>query len=312
MSTHILSTALSSLRSSGFSNKDSGVKRTAKVVLSAPVVEGLSSAAVDFSTKFNIGTNPYTGVSSNLPFWKAEGYADGAEKVLDHDRFCLEKDIRDMVGELGEEELGLVSATRKEAKTLEKNIGDLKLKLANKVLKLGNVVKKLTHHYGFQSWYGDLFNYPVLEIAVKPEPTPVLLSGEALAKRFMAELLTPDFLAEIAKQQLSEEEMEKVIAARAEAIITSLKELADPEAYAAFYAAYRKQHPESKSEVVVAEAAIIETSVDNGEPKVLSELVNQTVEASGSQTAMAEKLSRAAELVKEGKRKNRQQHRRAA
>lgn len=279
-------------------------------------MENLQSAVV-FSNK----TNPYTEWAFNHPHYKAKRvYINADERYLDQYRFCADKDLQDFVK-------SGVDLTK------PKNKARLK-KLA---LKLQDVVVKMETKAGFVSWYGDLFDLifadkvketeafqesPAPVAVTKPIPaaptpapaaTPVLLSGEALAKRFMAELLTPDFLAEIAKQQLSEEEMEKVIAARAEAIITSLKELADPEAYAAFYAAYRKQHPAPQEpEMVVAEAAIIETSVDNGEPKVLSELVNQTVEASGSQTAMAEKLSRAAELVKEGKRKNRQQHRRAA
>jgi len=321
MSASILSTALSGVKLFNLFDEVK-VKKAAKGP-TVPVVESLTNSAVDFATQFNIGINPYTGVNRNLPFWKAGGYSSMAEKVLDHDRFCLEKDIRDMVSELSELESDFVAAKRKEAISLEKKIGELKLKLAKKVLKLESVVKKLVKEYGFQSWYGDLFSYPTdaqgTDVAAVPQattspkaenvapetvatPAPVLLSGEELAKRFMEELLNTAFLAELAKKQPGEAELADHIRHRGEAVILGLKDQTDPDDFKVFYEAFKENYSSSEEpELKVIEPAIVEVVMEDGEPRSLEELVKAA--GPSSATLMAEKLAKAAKAVQKAKRR---------
>ena len=274
-------------------------------------------SAMAFSAKIN----PYTGWAFNHPHYKAgRTYTNADERYLDQFRFCHDKDLQDFV---------------KSGVDLAKPKNEARLKKL--ALKLQGVVVKMERKAGFESWYGDLFDIifadnvkaavapqaaptpvavpqPIPATVAAPKPTvtpavappPSLLSGEELAKRFMAELVSLEFLAEIAEHQPGGAEMMKAISARGEAVILGLKDQAEPEAYAAFYAAYREQHPApTEPELVVAEASIIETVIHETEPAELADVIDHVAAHNEADGVIAEKIQRAARLVRDGKRKNR-------
>ena len=264
-------------------------------------------SAMAFSAKIN----PYTGWAFNHPHYKAgRTYSNADERYLDQFRFCHDKDLQDFV---------------KSGVDLAKPKNEARLKKL--ALKLQGVVVKMERKAGFKSWYGDLFDIifadnvkaavapqaaPTPVAAPKPivtpavAPAPALLSGEELAQRFMAELISPAFLAKLAEQQPGEAELADHIRKCGEAIILNLKGQADPEDFELFYASFKENYPASvEPGMGVVEAAIVETIIHRTEPVELADVVDHVTASHGVNNTMVEKLSRAARLVRDGKRKNR-------
>ena len=294
MSNAILSSMLSTVYAKNFFHEIKPIKNSEPKAVG--LVETAYSTAVDFFTHIKVGVNPYTGFAYSTPYWKTGGYISDAEQALDHERFCKEIKIRDLVFEIGSLEIDLAAHSGKKAAKLTSSIYSLKVKLFTEISKFKALTEKMTRLSGFKSWYDPLFQ-------MEPEAK----SASDIAQDFVSHIAVIGHNPEALTEFLNE-----IMAAIAEKVPggeqnhelqEALRRMASCDATTQY------------EEPVVVEPSIVEVDVHDGAgPVPLSEIVNRQVEENKT-SAMAEKLTRAAKLVQEGKRKNRnrgRQHHQAA